>query len=222
MKRPKRPNLLRRERLRAAPVQSRGVESRARWKAAALAVLARRGYEATSIEEIADSAGLAIGGFYQHFQSKRQLLRVLMDDLVGELSAVEIRADGDVDLRRRVERLLIDVFATDLRYVGAYRAWQEAASSDRTLAADSRRIHAWTTARVAQVFRTLRRHPRARKRVDVQAIAALMDTVFWSLLAQQLDAPPAVRNRSLRAAAHLICHALFLDTALQERRRGRR
>lgn len=203
-------------------MQSRSVESRERWKTAALSVLARRGYEATSIEEIAATAGLAIGGFYQHFRSKRQLLRVLMDDLVTELSAVQIQAGGDADLRRRVERLLIDVFATDLRYAGAYRAWQEAASSDRTLAADSRRIHAWSTARVAQVFRALRRHPLARKRVDVQGISALMDTVFWSLLRQQLEAPPAARHRSLRAAAHLICHALFLDSALPERGRGRR
>ena len=51
-------------------------QDRSRRKRAALS--AERGYEATSIEEIARRAGVAVGSFYQHVASKQQVLLVLI------------------------------------------------------------------------------------------------------------------------------------------------
>jgi AcrR family transcriptional regulator len=67
-------------------VQKRRMEKRARLKTAALALFGEKGYDGTSIDEVAHRAGLAVGSFYQHFRSKRQLLLVLMDDLLERLS----------------------------------------------------------------------------------------------------------------------------------------
>jgi AcrR family transcriptional regulator len=48
-------------------------------------LFSRDGYEAASIAAIAKRAGIAIGGFYQYFGSKRQLLLVLMNEFLQKL-----------------------------------------------------------------------------------------------------------------------------------------
>src|SRR5215471_5368697 len=94
----RRPNLLAGEDLPPAPVQERSLEKRARLKAAALALFGERGYEGAAIEEIASRAGLAVGGFYQHFRSKRQLLLALMDELLEKLSRLDLRPGAAHDV----------------------------------------------------------------------------------------------------------------------------
>jgi AcrR family transcriptional regulator len=61
---------------------------------AGLALFGEKGYEAASVDEIAARAGVAVGGFYQHFRSKRQLLLVLMDELLERLSRLDLRPGG--------------------------------------------------------------------------------------------------------------------------------
>ncbi|MBM4538977.1 TetR family transcriptional regulator, partial [Rhodococcus hoagii] len=55
--------------------------------AAALDLFAERGYEGTSIREIASRAGLSVPGLYHHYPSKHALLVALtqgsMVDLLG-------------------------------------------------------------------------------------------------------------------------------------------
>ena len=61
-----RPQLLSGEDLPPAPRQKRSRAKRAQMLSAALALFGEKGYEATSINEIASCAGVAIGSFYQH------------------------------------------------------------------------------------------------------------------------------------------------------------
>src|SRR5258708_10793939 len=81
-----RPDLLAGQELPPAPQQERSRRKREALLEKALALFAERGYEQTSIEEIARAAGVAVGGFYQHFTSKRQILLVLMDRLLQAVS----------------------------------------------------------------------------------------------------------------------------------------
>src|SRR5207244_387551 len=74
-----RPDVLAGQQLPPAPQQERSRRKRDALLQSALALFAERGYEQTSIEDIAHQAGVAVGGFYQHFTSKRQILLVLMD-----------------------------------------------------------------------------------------------------------------------------------------------
>src|SRR5580700_10851958 len=62
-----RPNLLADEDLPPGPHQKRSINKRARLKAAGLTLFGEKGYEATSITEIARRAKHAVGSFYQHF-----------------------------------------------------------------------------------------------------------------------------------------------------------
>ncbi|MGA7916464.1 MAG: helix-turn-helix domain-containing protein [Candidatus Acidiferrales bacterium] len=206
-----RPDLLAGERLPAQPVQKRSLAKRARLKDAGLALFGEKGYENTSIDEIARRAKLAVGTFYQHFHSKRQLLLVLMDELLEKLSQLDFQPQAVGDVRAALRQLLARAFSHDLHYLGAYRAWQEAALTDPELQKKQAEIHKWTTGRVLRVFQFLQGLPGARPNVDVAGLARAMDTFFWSLLAQAASLSKADLNQWIDSATHLIYHAVFSD-----------
>jgi len=207
-----RPNLLAGENLPAAPLQERSLDKRARLKAAGLALFGEKGYENTSIDEIARRSKLAVGSFYQHFRSKRQLLLALMDELLEKLSQLNLQPQAATDVRTGLRGLLSHAFSHDLRYLGAYRAWQEAALSDPELVKKERQIHKWTTARVLRVFQFLQSLPGARQEVNIPGLARAMDTFFWSLLAQAGQLRRAELDQWIDSATHLIYHAMFTDS----------
>lgn len=206
-----RPNLLAGENLPAAPLQKRSLDKRARLKAAGLALFGEKGYENTSIEEIARRSELAVGSFYQHFRTKRQLLLTLMDELLERLSQLNLQPQGATDVRAGLRGLLSRAFSYDLRYLGAYRAWKEAALSDPSLVNKQHEIHKWTTGRVLRVFQFLQTLPGARQGVDIPGLARAMDTFFWSLLAQAGQSRRAELEQWIDSATHLIYHAMFID-----------
>ena len=212
-----RPNLLAGEDLPPEPNQKRSIEKRARLKAAGLSLFREKGYEGASIVEIASRAGLAVGGFYLHYRSKRQLLLALMDELLDRLTRLDLGPQQWSEIRTGLRAFLARVFATDLQFLGAYRAWQEAALSDADLAGKQQQIQAWTTSRVAGFFTYLQRLPGARPGVDVPVLARTMDSFFWNLLAQAAQMHEVELNQWLDGATHLIYHALFLDAPRGEK-----
>jgi AcrR family transcriptional regulator len=206
-----RPDLVADEDLPREPRQKRSADKRTRLKSAGLAIFGEKGYERASINEIAQRAGLAVGSFYQHFRSKRQLLLVLMDELLEGLSRLHLQPKEGSDVRARLHELLSRAFAEDLRYLGAYRAWQEAVHSDSDLALKQTKIQEWTTGRVLAVFQLLQQLPGARTGVDVSGLARVMDGFFWSLLSQAVLMPRVELDRWIDSATHLIYHAMFND-----------
>ena len=206
-----RPNLLAGEDLPAQPHQKRSIEKRARLKSAGLALFGEKGYEGTSIQEIAARAGLAVGGFYLHYRSKRQLLLALMDELLDHLTRLTLQTEASGSVRAGLRAFLGRAFATDLQFLGAYRAFQEAALSDEDLARKQQAIFAWTNGRVTAFFQMLQRLPGARPGVDVPSLARAMDSFFWNLLSQAVKMNGVELNQWIDAATHLIYHALFLD-----------
>jgi len=213
---PQRPNLLADEDLLPDPRQKRSLAKRDRLKGAGLSLFGEKGYEGTSIDEIARRSNLAMGTFYQHFRSKRQLLLVLMDDLLEALSRLQLRPKTMSDIRAGLREMLACAFSADLHYLGAYRAWREAALSDPDLARKQSEIHAWTTTRVMTVFKLMQQLPGARPRVDIAALARVMDSFFWSLLAQAVQMPKVELSQWIDSATHLIYHALFTDPAKED------
>jgi AcrR family transcriptional regulator len=206
-----RPDLLASESLPRSPQQKRSLDKRARLKEAGLEFFGKRGYEQSSVDVIAREANLAVGSFYQHFRTKRQLLVALMDDLLEKLSQLDLQPGAMTDVRAGLRQLLSRAFSHDLRYLGAYRAWQEAALSDPDIARKQEEIRAWTTARVAVLFQFLQQLPGARPGVDIPALARVMDSFFWGLLAQAVQMPEIELNQWIDSATHLIYHALFTD-----------
>jgi AcrR family transcriptional regulator len=208
---PPRPRLLAGEDLAPEPRQRRSADKRARIVKAAIALFGEHGYDGTSIEAIATRAGLAVGGVYQHVRSKRQLLLVLMDDLLERLSRLDLRPATGAGVRDSLRDLLGRALAADLQYLGAYRAWQEASLSDPELAKRQREIRAWTTRRIEVVLAGLQTRPGARRRVDAGALARVLDPLFWTMLPRAGRMPRAELDEWLDTTTHLIYHALFSD-----------
>ncbi len=181
---------------------------------AAVELFERNGYEATAIGAIARRARIAVGGFYQYFRSKRQLLLVLMNELLHRLEQIDLQPRPEGNLKSRIEGVLRAGLATDLPYAGAYRAWREAMLSDRQLAALDEQVRAWTTGRLRVVFDRLRQLPGARRGIDVSLFAAVIDRLFWDLLASSLKSD----LRLTETLGHIIYYSLFEDSPGPESR----
>ena len=203
----RRPDLLIHEKLARVPSQKRSRIKREAILRAAVELFERNGYEATAIGDITKRAGTSVGGFYQYFISKRQLLLVLMNELLQKLEQIDMQPSGQGDLKSAIESVLRAGLATDLAYAGAYRAWREAMLSDTQLSGIDALMRAWTTGRLRAVFEMLARLPGARRGIDVALFAALMDRLFWDLLASTLGSNP----RLIETLSHIIYHALFKD-----------
>ena len=63
----------------------------------ALDLFSIRGYEATSISQIADAVGLRKASLYSHFTSKQDILDTLVEELTNEYNQYSIFAKADWD-----------------------------------------------------------------------------------------------------------------------------
>jgi AcrR family transcriptional regulator len=204
---PVRPDLLAGENLLPAPRQKRSRRKRADLLRAGRQLFAEKGFEAASVEEIAARARIAVGSFYQHFRSKRQLLLALMDELLEKLSSITLKlANGEP--RTGILEMLRTGFETEAAYTGAYRAWKQAALADPALAKKDQAIRHWTTARLTLALAFMQKLPHARPDVNGPVLAHLLDRFFWELLGQPLDRGA----ESLAAVTDLVYHSMFLDT----------
>ena len=185
---------------------------------AGLDLCGEKGYERTSVDEVARRADLAVGGFYQHYRSKRQLLLALMAELLEHMSRLNFRPEAAADVRVGLQDVLARAFAGDLQYLGACRAWEEAVLSDPDLMRKQQKIRAWTSMRTTTLFTLLQQMPGARSGVDIPSLSRAMDGFFWSLLAQAVRMPRVELNEWIASATHLIYHAMFVDSP----KRGRR
>lgn len=171
----------------------------------------RKGYDATSIEEITSRAGTAAGAFYTYFRSKQQLLIVLMDELIDRLGSVSLGIEGAAPTKAGLRTFLAAVFRADLEYFGVIRAWQEATLSDPELGLMHREVESWTSRRILEVFGRLQQSPNARRDTDVTSFARMMDRHFWSLLARGASMPQRDFDHEIEVAADVIYHYLFRD-----------
>lgn len=74
---------------------------------AAAEVFARRGYAASTLAELAESAGFAAPSLYRYFESKEEIFRSLVDLLLEELQATfDEPVDRTLPLAARLEALL--------------------------------------------------------------------------------------------------------------------
>jgi AcrR family transcriptional regulator len=204
-----RPDLLASQQLPPAPQQERSRRKREALLEKALALFAERGYEQTSIEEMVHAAGVAVGGFYQHFTSKRQLLLVLMDRLLQDVSLLTWEAQGSApaDLRDGIARLIRQALTVDWAYAGAYRAWHEAAVRDPELQELHHQIEAWSASQLMLLFRALSFVPGARPEVERETLA----WVFALLLLRLAETPVAEPDAVVASLTNLLYHSLFTD-----------
>ena len=208
-----RPDLLAGEDLPPPPRQERSRENRRRLLRAALRLFARSGYEGVSVEDIAERAGVALGVFYLHFRSKRQLLLLLMNELLEDLARIELTIDDATNPKAALRELFLRAASSDLRFLGAYRAWQEAIIGDSRLARLDARMHHWTTTRLTQLLNGLKRLPGVRANVDTDSLARAVDRLMWGLIGEAARQGQDVLAAWADTVTHLVYHAVFRDDA---------
>jgi AcrR family transcriptional regulator len=88
---------------------------RRRLVSVATGLFAAQGYEATSVQQIVQAAGVTKGGFYHHFASKDELLfEVYHRVLAEQTSRLEEIASGPGDPAQRLAAVVADVIATSV------------------------------------------------------------------------------------------------------------
>lgn len=205
-----RPDLLAGVELPPPPQQERSRRKHAALLQAGLELFGEQGYEATTIEEIARRAGVAVGAFYQHFTSKRQLLLVLMDSFIVEVATLpgQLAQYQHGNLRDTIAALVRVGLQTDRAYAGAYRAWRELALHDPALRELNRQIEAWSAEQLAALLELFSRMPGARPDIDIAMLAQVLSLLFWRLLEE--PEPDAAQNaRLVDCLAEMIYYRLF-------------
>jgi AcrR family transcriptional regulator len=93
---------------------------------AAVELFAAQGYDATSVAQVAERAGVAKGGFYHHFASKQELLFAVYGDLIsrqleGMQRILDARHEPSATLRELIEDLVISTAASSERALVSFR-----------------------------------------------------------------------------------------------------
>jgi AcrR family transcriptional regulator len=123
----------------------------------AAALFARRGFQATTMDELSDATGLQSGGLYHYIGSKQKLLfeifQQLMDPLLEQAAAIESsEAPAEAKLRTLVRAWLthiethldhMSVFAQERHAIEREPEWEDVrASRDAFEAILARLLHA--------------------------------------------------------------------------------
>jgi AcrR family transcriptional regulator len=69
-------------------MQTRSEETRIKLLTVAQALFAQRGYDATGIMDICDTASVSKGAFYHHFPSKQAIFMALLEDWLAQLDVL--------------------------------------------------------------------------------------------------------------------------------------
>ncbi len=89
---------------------------------AAAQIFRKKGYDATSMQDIADAVGLQKASLYHHVQSKQEILLVILDHaldlMIDDLEAVLASTGGPEDKLRRAVRATIGRLTEDRDLAG--------------------------------------------------------------------------------------------------------
>ena len=78
---------------------------------AAAALMADRGFSATSVDEIAAAAGVAKGSVYYNFGSKEELFTTILTEGIGRLNEALAAARAGLEGERALEALITELLA---------------------------------------------------------------------------------------------------------------
>ena len=115
-------------------MQQRSIETRAEILGAAMTLFARSGYEATSVAEICEAAGVSKGAFYHHFSSKQEIFLALLNNWLAlidsQLDYARQGADNVPQAIMRMSDLMRSVFETAVGQLPMFLEFWTQASHD--------------------------------------------------------------------------------------------
>lgn len=195
------------------PRQARSREKRDRLLTAALALFGERGFDATTIDAIAERAGVSVGIFYSYFRSKRQMLLTLAEERLARIRLDVASLAGGPLTQERIGAMLRTYLVESRGYAGLHRARLELALSDPDVAAYDRRQHANVRDEMARGIAQRVAGGELRPELDAHATATAILALIVHLRDNVAALPPEQSAPVVRAAAAMMYHALVPDSA---------
>ncbi|MCA2000714.1 MAG: TetR/AcrR family transcriptional regulator [Chloroflexi bacterium] len=100
---------------------TKGEITRSAIEEAALELFVTNGYHATSMRQIAEKAGLALGGIYNHFKSKEEIFEAIVIDKhpYKKILPLALEAQGDTaeDFLRNAALISVNVIKKEPRFM---------------------------------------------------------------------------------------------------------
>ena len=176
-------------------------QTRARLIDAAARVFARRGYQAASVEEIADEAGYSHGAVYSNFEGKADLFLAVFEDYmaerVRELAETQATLPEDAPLEARARALAdqwMDRLARDRESMTLHMEFIAHADRDPELA---RRFGSRSMAMREAVARYIAHYQQEAGMelpIPVDDLALVLRALGIGLAIESLVSPEAVRH----------------------------
>ena len=198
--------------------QARGRATRVRLLDAAEALFTQRGYDGTSMGDVAERAETAVGTLYHHFADKRALLLELVERW-GERLATQRRGEIDFgsflgdDPRAAIERWLHSAYTRLRDKPSVYLVVLGMAARDPEVRQRYQRIEELAIERLRALFEFGQRRGLMRQALDPHAAAFLihhsLDMAVAQLLLQRQASPEP--ERVLHELAAMICRYILED-----------
>jgi AcrR family transcriptional regulator len=172
------------------PVSAKGRRTRDRLLTAARTVFERDGFLEARVADIADEAGVAHGTFYTYFDSKPEIFRTVVADVMEQIWYTRASTDGDTDISpyeaiERANRQFIRVYREHGAMLGLM---EQAITYDAELRNLRLMVRKRSVERVQRSIERMQADGIVRTDVDPQvASAALVSMVsnfvyFWLVL----------------------------------------
>jgi AcrR family transcriptional regulator len=154
-------------------------------------VFARDGYRGTSMEAIAEAAGVTKPVLYQHFSSKHALYASLLEAELGQLTGALVRA---FDLAEGNEERLRLGFGAYLGFVEAHEdafrlLFTEGLGLDDDFQRRIARFREWVADRITAIIRAEAGLPEARARALAVAIVGMAESAATWWLSERRPLP---------------------------------
>jgi len=183
-------------------------ETRQRLEQAALRLLAKQGYQNTTIGQIVDAAGTTRTTFYDHFAGKSDLIHVVQEqEIAPTLIRLCERLDAHEPITRQVLRGWLDEYARAWARIRVYfDAYSEASRTD---AAVGDTILPNSYAVTGHMRRFLVRFDGARRATAHDQLVIMFNDLDQLMHVTGLMHEPSDVRRMLEAFTDLYWHGLF-------------
>ena len=172
-------------------------QTRERLLDAAARLFASKGFAATSVEEVAESAGYSVGALYSNFAGKEQLFLELLttrvSDRIGSVAEILDAEAGSDDPASDLSRLLVEVADRNAEFVALQAEfWLHAVRNPDFMAAMAGQMREQVDVLERLVAAAMTQRRGEITGVPARTVTIVVLSLFQGLVRQRLIAPDSV------------------------------